>query len=233
MQIRLSGRTLLCIVLILTIGSCVREEPARISLSAFVGGEPLEFGKEYPSPNGDGTFSITDFKFFLTNVKLMSGDGELYREPDSYHLVKFDNDNTCFISLDSIDLSSYDKVEMSIGIDEEANLSTRIAGDLDPTGQMAWNWTAGYKFVLLEGLYRPESSNRSVPLVFHIGFSENRKDLEFPTNSSGQISLAVEINELFTSPNPIDFHKKSEILFNETDAAMLAENYGEGFLSLD
>jgi len=122
---------------------------------------------------------------------------------------------------------------LSIGIDEGVNLSSNIAGDLQPTNQMAWNWTSGYKFLLLEGRYTPETSNRMIPLVYHIGFSENRKDLEFEIPPSNEIRFAVEINELFKDPSPIDFHSYPEILFNEEQAAMVAENYGHSFVTVD
>jgi len=117
-------------------------------------------------------------------------------------------------------------------VDEEANFSKGYPGDLDPTNQMAWNWTQGYKFLLFEGLYTPESSDQQVPLVFHIGFSENKKDLKFEFDSSNNIQFALEIDELFKNPVVIDFHTYPRILFNQAHASMISQNYANAFIRI-
>ena len=235
LRIHLTIKTGLALLIWVAFSGCTTMPVATIRFEAFVGGEPLEFGKNYPSPNGDGTYMISDFKFYVSNIKLLSDDGsEVFVEEDSYHLVKFQNNSNIYsITLDSVSLASYDKISLSIGIDEEANLSSHIAGDLLPTNQMAWNWTSGYKFILLEGRYTPETSDKMIPLIYHIGFSENRRDLEFEITGSNEVRFAVEINELFENPSLIDFHTYPEILFNETQAAMMAANYGNSFITLN
>ena len=211
---------------------CNTESTITITFDPMVNGEPLEYGKKYAAPNGDGTFYITDFMFYVSNIRLSNDDGSDYVEKNSYHLIKFENGSGHSIILDSVDARAYGNLELSIGIDSVANNSAVPRGDLDPTNPMAWNWTTGYKFILLEGKYNP-GAGRSIPLVYHIGFSENRKELSFVVPSSGHIHLKVEINKLFTQPNPIDFHIHPEILFNQEHAAMLAANYAQGFVELE
>lgn len=214
---------------------CASNKDVTITFEAFIGGEPLEYGKNHPSPNGDGTYAINDFKLYISNIKLISdnGDADNYTETDSYHLLKFQGTNDFSFTLNNIPAVSYNSIRLSIGIDEAANLSIDNPGDLDPTNQMAWNWTAGYKFLLLEGMYTPETTANPVPLIFHIGFSENTKELQFELSGANNIRFAIEINELFKNPNPVDFHEYSTILFNKTHASMISLNYADSFITLD
>ena len=156
-----------------------------------------------------------------------------YIEKDSYHLLKFQTGNSHAIIHNNMSLEPYDKIKLSIGIDEEANLSTKPIGDLSPTNQMAWNWTAGYKFLLLEGLYSPENSENEIPIVFHIGFSENKRDLVFDITSKDEIQFNIEITELFKNPNNIDFNNLPKVLFNREHSALIASNYFNSFIKLE
>ena len=115
------------------------------------------------------------------------------------------------------------------GVDEEANSSLASVGDLDPNGRMAWNWETGYKFVLFEGFLIVDDERR--PLVYHVGFSENRRvlqfDLEEPDDlwSPGGISLRVDLLELFAGDRVVDMQALSNVKFDREDARLLANNY--------
>jgi hypothetical protein len=213
---------------------CISESSVTISFEVFVGGEPLEFGKNYRSPNGDGTYVINDFKLYVSNIKLISRNGTdgNFVEGDSYHLLKFQDLNQCSFTLQNVPTGKYQKIQISIGVDEEGNFSKGYSGDLDPTNQMAWNWTQGYKFLLFEGLYTPESIDQQIPLVYHVGFSENKKDLEFEIDSYSEVQFTIEIDELFNNPQLIDFHTYPRILFNRTHSSVLSQNYANSFIQV-
>ena len=231
-QIHSTNRRVLAIALFSLFIGCASKHDVTLTFDVYVGAEPLEFGKNYHSPNGDGTYSINDFKLYVSNVKLISKNGpnENYSEADSYHLLKFQETNRFSFALNNVPNESYHKIRISIGVDDEGNFSKGYPGDLDPTNQMAWNWTQGYKFLLLEGLYTPESSDQQVPLIFHIGFSENVKDLQFELASSNNFQFAIEINELFKNPEVIDFHTYPRILFNPAHSSMISQNYANSFI---
>jgi len=217
------------------ITGCSSPVPVTLTFNAYVDGAPLEYGKPYPSPNGDGTYSITDFKVYVSSLRFLHSDSDSndYIVEDSYHLLKFQDTSSYSITLDWILSLGYDSIGLSVGIDSAANLSIDNPGDLDPTNQMAWNWTAGYKFLLLEGIYTPKISGQIIPLVYHIGFSENKKDLKFACPSTPDIRFAVELGELFKNPSFIDFHVLPKVLFNETDAAIISLNYANDFIKID
>jgi hypothetical protein len=171
---------------------------------------------------------------YVSNIKLLETGktDNIYIEKDSYHLLRFPDGQPFSFYLDQVPDFPFDRIQLTIGIDQEANSSIETPGDLDPTNQMAWNWTSGYKFLLLEGLYTPGDMGEVIPLVYHIGFSENARQVEFDLQSGREIRFNIEITDLFRSPHPIDFHITPKVLFNEEDAAIIAMNYGEEFLLL-
>lgn len=229
-RIRLSIKEAVLILAWCFLSGCKSENPVTISFSVMVAGELLEFGKPYPAPNGDGTYMVNDFKLYISNIKLIGAGGENFKEPDSYHLLTFQDQPYYSILLPKVPSGPYDKIKMSIGVDEVGNFSKEFPGDLDPTNQMAWNWTQGYKFILFEGLYTPASSDEDIPLVYHVGFRENRKDLEFELTSAEEIQFTINLDQFFENPNLIDFHTHPRILFNKDHSAMISENYADSFI---
>ena len=234
-QIHLLLKMVFAAICLSFLWACASQDGISINFKVYVDGQELEYGKSYASPNGDGTYTINDFKLFISNLKLIGDDHSdiNYTEKESYHLLKFQDKNSYSFDLEYAPTESYERIQFSIGIDEEANLSINTHGDLNPTNQMAWNWTSGYKFLLLEGLYSPETSDNLVPIVFHIGFSENKKDLEFELSSTNNIQFVIEISELFKNPNTIDFNILPKVLFNKEESSLVAHNYANSFIALE
>ncbi|CUH50076.1 MbnP family protein [Ruegeria atlantica] len=201
-----------------------------LTFHAKMGDDPLIFDEfVYDNPGGSGTFRVRDFRFYLSNLTL-SQDGALFAEPDSYHLLRFDNPETIHsIRLNDIPLRSIEHVRFMIGVDPEANGSIQVRGDLDPNSQMAWNWEVGYKFVVMEGTLR--IGEEVSPLVYHVGFSENARevDIQLPpdigSDGNADLHVNVDLAKLFGGPSQIDLQKLSSVKFNREDAAMLADNY--------
>ena len=209
-------------------------QPGTIKLrfDAVMGDKPLVFNQaSYPNPGGPGLFRVLDFQFYLSNV-LLHGKKSAYRVPDSYHLARFDNSSTSYqIDLVNVPQDSYSAVTFSIGIDDVANSSIMSVGDLDPNSRMAWNWEVGYKFLLFEGALIDGDMVR--PLVYHVGFNENRKTLRFDLaegvapDSSDPLLFTVDVMAVFTGKNTIDMAVLPDVKFDRDDARLLAGNYGE------
>ncbi|MFT2007778.1 MbnP family protein [Pontibacter sp. 13R65] len=207
-----------------------------VSIQNMVGTEPLQLDEvAYISPAGH-SYSLSNFKYYLSNVKLIgSGGAKMYVEPESYHLIAQDG-KTSFVMPD-VPVGTYQKLELSIGIDEELNHRIDHQGDLDPSNEMVWNWDTGYKFITLVGSYTGQT--RSGGLVFHIGGDANYRtltlDLPQPLNlqegGSNQLRLQADVNELFQHPNLIDF----EVMNSSGHGSgpnLIAENYSNGFLKV-
>lgn len=203
---------------------------------AQVGGRELRMdGTRYANPGGTGQLEIHDFKFYMSNIVLRDRAGaERFTEPDSYHLARFPRRGGAYeIDLRGVAQGRYDAIDLSIGVDPSANGTLDPAGDLDPNGQMAWNWMTGYKFLALEGTYYPEDEPDPVPIVYHIGFSESYRELSFDLRGALEVgdgvdpvlSFSVELGEIFDNPNRIDIAQRPSILFDTADASRVASNY--------
>ena len=210
-----------------------------LRFSALVEGQPLRLGAQrYASPKGSGEFTVEDFKVYISNVALRnSSNGDHYVEEDSYHLIRFGSEtNTFDIVLEGTGANEYDSVEFGIGVDPERNLSIESRRDLNPNNQMAWNWDVGYKFVLLEGMFYPRDGGAPIPLVYHVGFSENYKELSFGlsenaerpnTRSTTVLTFNIEVMEMFRNPHAIEFSDLPSVKFDKADAKIFADNYAD------
>jgi hypothetical protein len=202
-----------------------------LRFDAVMGEQPLVFDAAiYPNPGGAGLFRVRDFQLYISGIELHGQTG-IYRVPDSYHLARFDNSSSSYrIELSHVPQDSYAAVTFSIGVDEAANGSIISMGDLDPNSRMAWNWEVGYKFVLFEGALIDGDTLR--PLVYHVGFNENRKTLrfelaeKFKPDSEDALLFTVDVMALFTGKNTIDMAALSNVKFDRDDASLLAGNYG-------
>ena len=228
---------LLALLAILVTGGLIwhlsANQPKTVNLifTASVGENPLVLNSvEYRNPNGQGVFKIRSFQFFISNIKLTATDS-VYTEPESYHLVRFDNDTADYLlTLENVPAADYQSIAFGIGVDPAANASIDSPGELDPNGRMAWNWEVGYKFVLFEGGLTLDQGY--IPLVYHIGFGENYKPLEFPIASTDKIALNVDILAMFTDVHPIDMATTSNVKFDRKESTQLAENY-DGMITLE
>lgn len=193
-------------------------------------GTPFEFDRVvYENPGGNGIFGLRDFRFYLTNL-VLHDDGQTHVLPDSYHLVRFDAAKTEFrLELNDIPLRRVTAIDWSIGLDEMANSSIETRGDVDPNSRMAWNWAIGYKFVLAEGVI--EIDGVSSPLVYHVGFDENRRDQKvelanpFKLSADSELTVSVDIAKMFTGRTRIDLSNLQTIKMDRGDAAIMADNY--------
>lgn len=208
----------------------------QVELQNMVGVQPLQLdASTYTSPAGD-TYVVSNFKYYISNVKLISSKGEAtFLEPESYHLIGGEGKTT--FELKEVPAGTYDKIELSIGVDEAHNHSTDQVGDLDPSNEMVWDWDTGYKFLSLVGTYTGDTGNGG--LVFHVGGDVNYKtltlDLPQALNLRQQpnatLRLQADVNELFQNPNLIDF----DVMHaggHGAGPSMIAENYSNGFLKV-
>jgi hypothetical protein len=204
--------------------------PVTLTFVAEVDGEPLVFDEfVYTNPGGDEAFRIRDFRVYISNIVLSDGEKSHVVE-DSYHLLRFDRNTLTFgVTLPDVPLRRLTGVTMSIGVDEEANGSIKTRGDLDPNNRMAWNWRTGYKFVLAEGAIRVGGEVQ--PLVYHIGFSENRRNMVFTPPApvllidDDELSFSVDVMKLFRGERVIDMAALPTVKMDKTDASRLAANY--------
>ncbi|WOH39414.1 MbnP family protein [Thalassotalea fonticola] len=223
---------LICVVSVASWFYLVNQKQAgtvTLQFQARVGDKPLKFNQTiYPNPGGEGQFQIRNIQLYLSNIQLQ-GKTHRYQLTDSYHLARFDNASKSYlIEFHDVPYDQYSKVMISIGVDESANSSIMPRGDLDPNNRMAWSWEVGYKFILFEGTLA--QAEKIQPLVYHVGFSENYKPLEFQlpkpiTPEGARINFDVDILAMFNSSETINMVELPTVKFDRKDARLIAENY--------
>jgi hypothetical protein len=214
----------------IVLSTSVKPGPVTLTFVAEADGEPLIFDKfAYTNPGGGESFRLRDFRVYVSNIVLSDGETS-HVVQDSYHLLRFDHRTPTFsVTLPNVPLRRLTGVAMSIGVDEAANGSIEARGDLDPNNRMAWNWKTGYKFVLAEGAIRVGGTVQ--PLVYHVGFSENRQNIVFTPPApvsladADELAFSVDVMKLFSGETVIDMAALQTVKMDKTDASRLATNY--------
>jgi hypothetical protein len=195
--------------------------------------------EKYTNEHGD-TFSVNSYRYYISNISLLTQAGVEYNEAESYHLVDEGVTSSKTFSLANVPEGDYVKVRFMIGVDSARNVSGAQTGALDPIHAMFWNWNTGYIMAKMEGT-SPQTSKYPDNLGFHIGgftgiFQTQRwVTLTFPItitvakNSTKVIHLKSDLSEWFKTPVTIDFSKLSIIAHDGVEANMIADNYADMF----
>jgi len=191
----------------------------------------------YSNAHGD-QFTVSDFKYYLSNITLEKADGTEYVQPESYYLIDESVPASKLITLSDIPAGEYTNLSFTIGVDSARNVSGAQTGALDPANNMFWSRDKGYIFVLLEGT-SPQSPNNN--LAFRIGgFKKpynairtisptlNGQVLRVEAGKAPQLHLKVNVLDMFQGANLINF---AELSSAETGAnsVKIADNYTNMF----
>jgi len=151
------------IVLWLAIGCCiwlsackkelsVEAAPPIITLqfSNVAGSTPLVLNTGTYTDFDAESYSVTAFKYYISNIQLISLNGTFQSVPGIYHLVDASDSASQSLSF----IASADSVialSFLIGVDSAQDVSKSQPGDLSPSKGMYWNDTAGYIMAELQG----------------------------------------------------------------------------------
>lgn len=240
----------------ITLSSCKKdpdEEPAPTPTPAattgsialhfenMVGDSALVFHTEsYVTANND-TFTVSMFKYYISNIVLTKVGGGTYTESESYHLIDAADLLTGDITLPNVPFGDYNGISFKIGVDSLRNVSGAQTGALDPANGMFWSWSSGYIMMKFEG-NSPQSTAGSNALLFHTGgFSGTNNVIKTVSPSFGidvatvtssttpEIHFKTDILEIFTSPNTVDFSVLNTIHMAGANAKTIADNYADMF----
>jgi hypothetical protein len=140
--------------------------PVEINIQHNVGDQPLAFNVPYQTLKGED-FTVTTFKYYISNIALYDGAGHTYSLPNEYFLVDQDKPDSRTIRFQT-DGETFAGLRFMIGVDSIRNVSGAQTGALDPALEMFWTWNSGYIMAKLEGT----SSLSNLPnhrIEYHIG----------------------------------------------------------------
>ncbi len=187
-------------------------------------------------------YALKTLKYYLSNVQFTRQDGTIWQEPNSYHLVTVGGataDNPQ-ITVKDLPLGTYTKVTFAIGVDPIANTRTDQVGDLSPTNEMAWNWSTGYKFLLLEGqqVLGAAPATTDPAITMHLGTAPTYRPVTLTLPTAGTVTakispqahLEVDVNKIFGGPNVILFGATDFVVMGGNAVAQqIADNYATMF----
>jgi hypothetical protein len=195
----------------------------------------------YVNAHGD-TFTVSKFKYFISNIKLRRPDGTYYIEPESYRIVDAsDSLGTCKFAIRNVPMGNYISVEFMIGVDSARNTSGAQTGDLAQTDDMYWSWNQGYIFLKLEGYSYSAPPSALYNLLYHVGgfFHPyyNIKTVSLPFTQNALIVDADHVSKVYLKANVQEFFRSSTIIDVSTmpivtspsAARVLAINYSHMF----
>lgn len=159
-----------------------------IAFAARVGAEDAACGESYENVgSADTTISFADLRFFVSNVRLVDGDGnetpvtldqDGVWQVENVALLDFEDATgdctegttaeTNPIVVGTVPEGEYTGIAFDVGVPFEHNhLNSDVAPAPLNTAAMFWNWAAGYKFVRIDILNENEPPmNR---WNFHLG----------------------------------------------------------------
>jgi hypothetical protein len=113
-------------------------------------------------------FTVTNFKYYISHIKLIDSSGKIYEHKDGCYLINVYDTNEYRILLADVPIRPYVKIEFMIGVDSIHNCSGAQSDALDPINGMFWTWNSGYVFLKLEGK-SPASKSPGGIFEYHIG----------------------------------------------------------------
>lgn len=210
----------------------------RFTFRNTVNGEMLVLNTgAYMNENGD-SFSVTDYTYYISNIRLFTDDGKEYKEPESYHLLSEKKPASKSFVIADLPEGNYTKITFLIGVDKERNVSGAQTGALDPLNGMFWDWNTGYIMARMEGK-SPVSPSGNI--AYHAGgfqglysvLQEVSMDLpSVAVAAKGKqpvVYLRSDVAEWFKTPVTIDFATMPLVASIGANAATIAANYADMF----
>jgi len=249
MATRMRSILLSTLVLLIALTSACRKKPqpappqidpgygsVRLAFRHVAGNKNLlTDGTKYTTPVGD-TFTVSAFKYFISNVALLDASGTEMRPVPTYDLI--DQNGSRVATTDGFFPGSYTKVRFLVGVDSARNTSGAQTGDLDPAGVaggMFWDWQSGYIMSLVEG-YSPQSTVSNNRIIFHQGGFTGRNNvlrtvtLDLPSTAvirdgrTTEIHITTDLAAFFGDPYPISF-AQTAFGMGGVVSANIADNY--------
>ncbi|TGE08233.1 MbnP family protein [Hymenobacter fodinae] len=215
-----------------------------LEISHVVGGSSLTLNSAtpYTTPAGE-SFTVSTFKYYLSNFKLGKADGTEYAVPESYFLVDEAKAASKTITLSGIPAGDYSSLTFMVGVDSTHNVSGAKAGALDPINSMFWDWNTGYIFAKLEGSSPQAPGNHGV--LLHVGgfkTPNNAIRVISPTLAGATIQIRqdrvptvqmqADVLRMLSGPNTIRFADTYNIMGAGPSAMRLADNYAAGMFTV-
>ncbi len=222
-----------------------------IEYDNIVGSQNLQLGAtSYTNAAGEN-FTVSLFKYFVSNFKLTKADGSVYTIPqDSCYFLVDESMAASLKPVLTIPEGEYTKLSFVLGVDSLRNTMdvSKRTGNLDVTGTAAgmyWSWNSGYIFYKMEGTSQA-STQADKSFKYHIGLFggmntptlNNIKTINIDLTSKGILkakygrNLSIKLNadalKMFTGSANVSIAANPVVMANAYSATV-ANNYANMF----
>lgn len=209
------------------VGSCKKDaDPTApetgvfsIELENAVGDADLNLNADHYKTAAGDDFTVSTFKYYLSNIKLNKADNTAYSVPDTYFLVDQARDDSQLLSLTGVPTGDYTSLSFTVGVDSARTKVGGFTGALSSDNGMWWDWSQEFINLKLEGT---SAQSPKGGLVFHVAGYKGGNGaqntirtvtLPFPANTklliradhTPQIHVRADVLGMFGAPNPVRF----------------------------
>jgi len=250
-------KTFLILLATIAITACKEDEtqvqnPGTLNLTFenVIDDTTLNLGDSYINSSSE-TYTINELKYIISNITLTRKDGslEIYPQDESYFVINEADANSKSIQLNGIEAGDYTAITFGFGVDPTKYPIESGTLNFVPTAEetgMLWTWSAGFKFILLEGDYTPQTVTESSPYLIHVGSHganlDNYRDITVAlgaTSSNTDFTIAEGVNasqtilfdvsKVFDGANTISIDNKPDIQVDPVNAPLIATNISTAF----
>lgn len=141
----------------------------RLRVANQFGKDPLKLEVPYVTLHGD-SLELTRFVYYLSNIELIDKNGQVWKQPESYHLLEITEEGQSVfeITLKDVPAGEYRALSLGVGVDSVRNHGGQQVGALDTDNGMFWMWETGYVFLKAEGFFLQHQGKKKA-MVYHMG----------------------------------------------------------------
>jgi hypothetical protein len=207
-------------------------------IRATVGGSDLLYDTIYHSGTSPA-FAVTDFRYYVSNVKAIRDDGTERKLSRSVVLV---DPHQRDYDLGILPEGLYKGLHFTVGLDSAVNHCDPTVFEAGhplaiQTPSMHWDWNSGYIFMKVEGRVAASKQSASAPgaeIFYHIGMDRMKRDISIQTRFSVGKSPANEMRLKFDLTKMLaGIDMRSEISTHSFDnqplATRIADNWQGAF----
>ena len=188
-------------------------------------------------------FTVSTFKYYISNVVFTKTDGSTYAVPKFYHLVDASSDKTTEFDISNVPTGDYSGMQFMVGVDSTTTKADPLTfvKELEPLFQgnnMYWDWNSGHIFLKLEGNV-PAAGNQAFRA--HVGGfrqpyyaivtakpSFNGNKLSVRADHSPEIHLTADVLQIWDGPNKFAPSTFPPAMMPSANSVKVAQNYGTG-----
>ncbi len=191
------------LILLLIVGFNLSAKEVILKIKHHIDGKEVVLNDSIYNINSFDT-KIQRLQYYLTNFQLIDGNNNEINDLEKYVIIDI---NTSEYSLGNISVDNISKIKYYFGIEKEVN-----NGDPSvwPEGhplslqnsfeaQMHWGWSAGYRFIAIEGVTKDIFNRWNNVFQFHLVgnqyYSQLQQDIS-PTEKDGKIYIEFNVNLL-------------------------------------